>query len=260
MRIRGEMQAGLSTSSVSALIPGASDEILVFQAHLDGYFQSVTDNGGGVAALLGLARHYAARPPESRRRSLLFLITGGHENGSVGVRRFASENAELIERAVGVIEVEHAASTLVSHTIGGHYQTTSVEAPIGIFVTDQSPLVLGAYREAAERYGIPVNQAHLPFYWGDIIGLMSTGLPASGWIGSNFYYHSTLDTLDAVRPRSLERITRATAFVTDTLDRHTRAELTQDSIPFAMPDIYREGGGATPSPMGTLLEFTRTLW
>jgi hypothetical protein len=191
---------------------------------------------------------------------MLFLITGGHEDGSVGVSHFASTHRRLLERTALVIEIEHAASTLVSHTIGGHYQNTSVEAPIGIFVTNQSPLVLRAYREAAERYGIPVNQTHLPFYWGDIIGLMPSGVAASGWIGSNFYYHSSLDSLDAVRPRSLERIVRATALVADTLDRHTRAELEAGSTPFEMPAAYDEGGQALPSPLRTLLDFTRTLW
>jgi hypothetical protein len=66
--------------------------------------------------------------------------------------------------------------------------------------------------------------------------------------------------LDVVRPRSLERIVRATAEVADTLDRHSRAELEAGSTPFAMPDAYREGGHALPSPLRTLLDFTRTLW
>ncbi|MBW2270724.1 MAG: M28 family peptidase [Deltaproteobacteria bacterium] len=260
MLIRAEQQAGLATSSVSALLPGTGDEVIAFQAHLDGYWQAVTDNGGGVATLLGLARHFAARLPQTRQRSLLFIVTGGHENGSVGASHFARTHRALLERTALVIEIEHAASTLVSHTMGGHYQNTSVEAPIGIFVTNQSPLVLKAFREAAESYGVPVNQAHMPFYWGDIIGLMPSGVVASGWIGSNFYYHSSLDSLETVRPRSLERIARATAQVADTLDGYTRAELEAGSTPFETPDAYRDGGHALPSPLRTLLDFTRTLW
>jgi len=260
MSIQAEEVAGLETSAVSALLPGTSDEVIAFQAHVDGYWQAATDNGGGVATVLGLARHFAARPAEERGRTLLFIVTGGHENGSVGMSHLARMQRALLERTVLVLEVEHAASTLVSPTMGGHYETTSVEAPIGFFVTNRSPLVLDAYRRAAERYSIPVNQTHLPFYWGDIIGLMGLGVPASGWIGSGFYYHSSLDSPDAVRPRSLERIARATAAITDRVDRATRAELEAGSTPFEIPEAYHDGGHALPSPLRTLLGFTRSLF
>ena len=264
MTIRAEPVSGLHSVAVSALLPGRSDELLGFQAHIDGYWQAVTDNGGGVAALLALARHYAARPLEERNHGMLFLITGGHENGSVGVGHFARTHAELLERTALVLELEHVASTLVSGTIGGHYQPTSIEAPTGIFVTNRSPAVLAALRAAAERYAIPINQDHLVFYWGDIIGLMRSGVPAAGFIGSNFYYHSTLDSLEAVRPRSLERIARALAYAVDELDPLSREELEAGSTPFALPRAYQQAGepesGEVTSPLRMLLEFTRSLW
>ncbi|MBW2271465.1 MAG: M28 family peptidase [Deltaproteobacteria bacterium] len=260
MRIRAERVEGLASVAVSAMLPGQGDEVLGFQAHLDGYWQAVTDNGGGVATVLALARHYAARPKHERRRSLLFLVTGGHENGSVGASHFARHHRELLARTTLVLELEHVASTLVSGTIGGHYQPTSIEAPVGIFVTNRSPAVLSALRAASEHYAIPVNQDHLPFYWGDIIGLMPTGVPCAGWIGSNFYYHSSLDSLEAVRPRSLERIARATASVVDALDAMDRKALEAGSTPFVMPKTYEGADKELMSPLRVLLEFTRSLW
>ncbi|MBW2424717.1 MAG: M28 family peptidase [Deltaproteobacteria bacterium] len=260
MRIRAEHVEGLESVAVSAVLPGRSNEVLGFQAHLDGYWQAVTDNGGGVATLMALAGHFAARPIEERSHDLLFLVTGGHENGSVGVSHFARLHADLLERTVLVIELEHVASTLVSGTIGGHYQPTNIEAPVGIFVTNLSPVVLSAFREATERYVIPVNQDHLVFYWGDVIGLMPLGVPTAGWIGSNFYYHSTLDSLEAVRPRSLERIARATAFVVDRLDALDRGTLEAGSTPFVMPRAYEGSSDSMDSPLRKLLEFSRTLW
>ena len=258
--IRAEQVEGLHSVAVSAMLPGQSDEVLGFQAHIDGYWQAVTDNGGGVATLLALARHYSARPVEERPRSLLFLVTGGHENGSVGVGHFARHHRALLERTALVVELEHVASTLVSGTIGGHYQTTNIEAPLAIFSTNRSPAVLSAFRAATERYSIPVNQDHLPFYWGDIIGLMPAGVPCAGWIGSSFYFHSTLDSLEAVRPRSLERISRAMAFAVDTLNELDRKGLEAGSTPFVVPKAYEGATGSIKGPIGVLLEFTRTLW
>jgi Zn-dependent M28 family amino/carboxypeptidase len=265
MRIRAEWKEGLHTSAVSAVLPGTHDEFLLFQAHLDGFWQAATDNGGGVASVLGLARHYAAQAPERRRRGLVFLLSGGHEDGSAGALHFGRSHRELLRRTTLVIELEHVASTLVGHSMGGHYERASSEAPVGIFVTNQSPIVLRAYRSAAERYSIAVNQSHYPYYWGDIIGLMPTGVAASGWIGSNFYYHSSLDSVDAVRPRSLERITRATAFVADTVNRYSRAELEAGAIPYPVPETTGDepsihmGDGMTDE-LRRLLGFGSTLW
>jgi Zn-dependent M28 family amino/carboxypeptidase len=224
---------------VSAVLAGDEDEVVLFQAHLDGFWQAATDNGGGVAAVLGLARHYASRVQSEgapRRRGVAFLFTGGHEDGSVAALHFGRNHGALLERTVLVVELEHVASMLVSHSIDGHYQSTRSDAPIGMFVTNQSPRVIGAYRAAAERFDLPLNLNHHPYYWGDIIGLMPTGVPASGWIGSNFFYHSSLDSVEVVRPRSLERITRATAFIADRLDAYTRSELEENTVPFPVPD------------------------
>jgi Zn-dependent M28 family amino/carboxypeptidase len=239
MQIHAERIEGLKTSAVSAVLPGEGDELVLFQAHLDGFWEAATDNCGGVAAILGLARHYAARSTseseDQRRRGVAFLFTDGHEDGSVGSLHFGRKHRELLERTVLVIELEHVASTLVSHSIDGHYQRTNSDAPIGFFVTNQSPIVVDAYREAAARFGIALNANLYPYYWGDIIGLMPTGVAASGWIGSNFFYHSSLDSVEAVRPRSLERIARASAFVADRIDAFSRAELEVDAVPFHHP-------------------------
>jgi len=282
MQIRAEWVEGLETSAVIAVLPGESDELVLFQAHLDGFWQAVTDNGGGVAAVLGLARHYAteasgaseasertsAQPAKSRlkrRRGVAFLFTGGHEDGSVGALHFGRNNRALLDRTILVIELEHVASMLVSHSLDGHYQSTTSDAPVGIFVTNQSPLVVKAYRDAAERYDIPLNLNHTPYYWGDIIGLLPSGVDASGWIGSNFFYHSSLDSVEAVRPRSLERITRASAFVADRVDRHTRAELEAGSVPFPMPDASELGdqihlGYGMPEALQKLLGLGSATW
>jgi hypothetical protein len=48
----------LKTAQIWGTLPGASDETIFIMAHRDGWFDASGDNGGGVAAMLGLAEHY----------------------------------------------------------------------------------------------------------------------------------------------------------------------------------------------------------
>ncbi len=59
----------------------ASDEIVIVNAHADGWFDAAGDNGDGLAVLVALARHFAKAPqPE---RTLLFVASGGHHGGGM---------------------------------------------------------------------------------------------------------------------------------------------------------------------------------
>src|SRR5439155_1185445 len=60
------------TPAVTAILPGASDETIIFNTHTDG--QGFVEENGGVA-FVHLARHFASRRP---RRTLVFAAWPGH--------------------------------------------------------------------------------------------------------------------------------------------------------------------------------------
>jgi hypothetical protein len=261
MVLNTEYKQGLSTSVVSGTIPGISDETILVQAHLDGYWRAINDNGNGVASVLALTKYYAALPIEQRPRNLQILISGGHEDGSIGSSYFTQTYKELLSNTVFALELEHVASKTINETVSYHWEMTNTESPVGIFVVDQSPVIIAAFRDAAEKFGINVNQTHLPFYWGDIIGIMPSGVNAGGWVGGSFFFHNSLDSLDAVSPRSLRRITAASAMVIDRINQYSFDELQRGNVPFVIPEQYRnESHHFLPGPLGKLLGLSRSLW
>ncbi|MEZ4586701.1 MAG: M28 family metallopeptidase [Gemmatimonadales bacterium] len=94
----------VEASNVIARLPGSdpelADEYVVFTAHLDhdgigpaiagdSIYNGAIDNAAGVAALLEIARAFAAERPRPKR-SLLFIATAAEEKGLLGADFFAA--------------------------------------------------------------------------------------------------------------------------------------------------------------------------
>jgi len=230
MKVVGEMKKGLTSQNVVGMLPGTTDEYVIFTAHVDGYWLGTLDNGSGVAALLSLARHYSRMPAEKRRRNMLFLVAGDHEvPGAGGTVVFAKMHPDIIKKTAVVFQLEHISSTSLTEELGW-YSLTNTENPRGLFVTNNSSLLLGFFKDAADRYGIVTSQGAYPNYWGDVVGFMETGVTCAGWIEATYYYHSALDSPAVVTPQGLERITRAYAYVVDKVEGVSREEIERGAI------------------------------
>ena len=55
-------------------------------AHHDAFYEGALDNASGMAVMLGLAEYYSKIPREQRRRTLKFVTTSGHHDGSDGTQ------------------------------------------------------------------------------------------------------------------------------------------------------------------------------
>jgi hypothetical protein len=107
-------RAGLHAHNVVGVVPGASDEVVIVNAHLDGWYDAAGDNGDGLAVLVALARHFA-KSENRPARTLVFVASGGHHNtGLNGPAHFVSMNPALAARAVLVLNLEHIAQYEVS--------------------------------------------------------------------------------------------------------------------------------------------------
>jgi Zn-dependent M28 family amino/carboxypeptidase len=107
IRIRGVIPSKvrqIESRNVAALVPGSDpklkDEVVVYTGHWDhlgkgdpvqgdDIYNGAVDNATGCAALLELARAWAARP-EKPRRSALFLAVTGEEGGLRGSEFYAA--------------------------------------------------------------------------------------------------------------------------------------------------------------------------
>ena len=68
IKLDAEMRQGLQGHNTIGSVPGRrSDEIVIVNAHADGWFDAAGDNGDGLAVLVALARHFAKAPNPSGR-------------------------------------------------------------------------------------------------------------------------------------------------------------------------------------------------
>jgi Peptidase family M28 len=104
---RGEVQL----ENVRAVREGRSNEIIVVLAHRDnsGTSPGANDNGSGTAALLGLARAFAASrvPPQppAPNHTILFLSTDAGAYGGLGAEQFAA-HYQFRERVVATVNLD----------------------------------------------------------------------------------------------------------------------------------------------------------
>ena len=108
----------VESENVIGVLPGSDpnlrDEVLVYSAHLDhlGISEPVNgdainngalDNASGIAAMLEIARGFAANRP---RRSILFLATTGEEKGLRGADYFANNPTVPAKSIVADINID----------------------------------------------------------------------------------------------------------------------------------------------------------
>lgn len=100
--------------SVFGEIKGAvkPDQVVMFSAHNDSAYSSpgATDDGGGVAAVMELARAFASGPRPAR--TLRFVAWGGHELGLMGSERYLRSHPDEPNKIVAFLNYDGMGSTL----------------------------------------------------------------------------------------------------------------------------------------------------
>ena len=215
------------------VIRGELDEYVVILAHLDGYFEGANDNGGGVAAMLALARHYASE--ENRpKRHLMFVGTSGHHEFSEGARAVISNHPDILGKTVLVFNIEHPSSVQSYYrgplkmgrmTVPGQLITTTAPGWRSLSVSNGNENLIGFYREGIQRYGLVVDSMISRFPTGDAYDFFREGHVVVQLMDANLWFHSTGDRMDTISPGGLERATRLYAFVLDRIDQTPKDQL-----------------------------------
>lgn len=192
-------------------------------------FQAASDTAGHVGVLLELARLIHSAP---HRRTFIFLFPDGEEWGMAGARNFARTFPQRREIVAGLSIEDVDAFELRSIGIDG----------IGQF-RGFAPMWLRALAaSAAAREGLPVDENPPVFEWlqrsilvsaTDQGPMLAAGIPSIDLAGhtdarepQEAIYHKPGDTVDKMRPESLERYGRVMERILRTID--------------AMPAVPRE--------------------
>ena len=234
LNLQTEVRDGWQGKNVIGMIRGRIDEYIVLVAHLDGYFEAANDNGGGLASLLALAKHYSTSGATKPNRNMLFVGTSGHHEFSDGVAAFIKEHTDILAKTVFVFNIEHPSSIMSfyrgelkfhNRTNPGQLAINTAQGTRSLTVSNRNPSLISFYRDAIDRYGLVIGSMVGNRPTGDAFGFYEAGYPVAQILDANLWYHSTGDRIDTIHPNGLERATRLYADVLDKIDRASWAEL-----------------------------------
>lgn len=216
VRARLELQThtyrNLKVGNGVGVIRGASDEVIVLNAHVDGWFDGAGDNGDGLAVLVALARHFANTKPH---RTIAFVASAGHHTPGInGPRSFLAANPELAAKAVMLVNIEHVAQRNFSPartTAADGYRESvadSGEAPIAVGVTNNSPFLQELIDGAPAKFGVNFISERSTFQSGETGGWSAINAAKISVMQAPPLYHTTGEVLDVISAPGLERIAR----------------------------------------------------
>jgi hypothetical protein len=219
-----EMLEGLQGHNTIGTVPGKqADEIVIVNAHADGWFDAAGDNGDGLAVLVALARHFT-RPGNQPARTLLFVASGGHHGpGMNGPSNLVRMNDALLKgRTVLVLNLEHIAQFQFAND---PFRVDASEQPMGFGISNEAPAIQAIARRGMERYGFALRPAFSNSIAGDLGGYALLGVPRVQAIHAGPMYHTSGDVLDTISVPGLERAARFYAYFINEVATAPRADL-----------------------------------
>lgn len=213
---------GLTAQNVMGVVPGDSDEIVIVNAHLDGWYDASGDNGDGLAVDIALARHFA-KPENRPARTLVFIASGGHHSSGLnGPAHWVAMNPDLASRVVLVLNLEHIAQYLVDPAT---FEVARTEQDMGWGISNMSPQIVDITNRARERYGFRIRPDYDDGVPGDLGGYASLGVARVQAIHAGPLYHTSGDVFKSVSVEGLERAARFYSYFVSEVAKTPRARL-----------------------------------
>ncbi|MCB1670831.1 MAG: M28 family peptidase [Gammaproteobacteria bacterium] len=215
-----ELLADKTGDSVLGVLPGATDENVIILSHIDGYFQAASDNGSGMAVMMGLIKHFAAIPQSQRQRNLIFMSSLGHHSGPGA--RWLVEEANALDNTALVINLEHVAIVRTKYW-GPKLRMMNAVSPMRWWVWGSQPL-LDIVLDAFQRFNVGVT-ADMETGASGEMGRVARAIPSLQVITSPEIKHTEQDTPEWVPAVGLEQIGRAYARIIDGVNELSLDEL-----------------------------------
>jgi peptidase M28-like protein len=219
LKLETEERQGRKTGNTWATLPGMSGEQILVMAHTDSFFEGAMDNASGIAMMLDIARHEAAKPKEQRPRSFVFLTTPDHHHGSAGIH-WVRDNYDWSKVAL-IINSEHPSQTLLYNLDAGLMTANEISARR--WFVGGSDQLRSVVRNTLKEFGVATYRKS-EMQPGGELSQIYTKAP-SFHIIDHVIYHTTLDTADLVPAWGLEDATRAFLKIIDTVNTMTKEEI-----------------------------------
>jgi hypothetical protein len=201
---------GLKSGTVWGTLKGTTDEKIYVEAHRDGWFEAATDNGSGVATMLGVAEYFAKVPAAQRRRTIVFLGTSGHHNSGINSAAWLAEHHDEVFRNTALlINAEHTAAAQ-PELLGEAIRLVNNEAGFLWYGGgNQRPKLQQAAVNAFLQFGVPIYAEPENGVPGGEASRLYQYVPAVQASNYNMYFHSDFETPATVPAPGLAATTRA---------------------------------------------------
>ena len=140
------------TPTVTAVLPGSSDECLIFNTHTDG--QGFVEENGPVG-FLSLARYFAGLPAGRRlKRTLVFANWPGHmSNDLPQAQGWIDAHPDYVKKAAAALTVEHLGCTEWNDSTATGYHATGRAELFAVWVS-QGPMA-DTVQAATVKHDLP---------------------------------------------------------------------------------------------------------
>jgi Zn-dependent M28 family amino/carboxypeptidase len=194
------------TQNVYAWIDGKSDEVVVVGAHYDHLgkgFPGADDNASGTAAVMAVAKAYAALTQGKAvlDRTIVFQLYSGEEFGLYGSRFYCNypiwpRGKSNLKKHVFMLNLD-----MVGHLREGYYRTDLEH--------DSVPALSTIVTNLSGKYSFASSITNRGSGGSDQQSFMNKGVPVA-WLhtGMHANYHKPTDTPESLNYNGLEQISR----------------------------------------------------
>jgi hypothetical protein len=213
------------TPTVTAILPGASQETLIFNTHTDG--QGFVEENGPVA-FVALARYFASLPASKRlKRTLVFANWPGHmSNDLPQAQGWIDAHPDLVKRAAAALTVEHLGCTEWNDSLDKGYHRTG-RAELFAVWCNQGPL-FETVKAATVEHDLPRTALLRPPAQFGVGGpFEQAGIPQIGAIAGPEYLLTISDSgeIEKFDPNLMARQIAWLATIATNLDKVAAASL-----------------------------------
>ena len=215
--VRFEDPRALTAQGLVGWVRGTdSGDAIIVSAHSDAFFTGANDNATGVAALIGLARHYARHQPV---RDLCFYLSPGHHHATGGMVSLSAVFPHLPAGVTLAVNIEHIAQagvyrSYVSRHDDGYGRLVPDWVPTGwdspgreITVTHKLPLLVDIIRAAAVEHQYTAAALVSEMAMGEPVQLAARGVIGVQGVETSPWFHTSGDEPSTVSPDGLQRAT-----------------------------------------------------
>lgn len=208
--------------NVVGVLPGKSEETILYGFHHDSWFDGASDNAVGCGVGLAVAKYFGQLPATTRDKTLVFLSQGGHEIGIAGTNAFVVEHEDdILKDVVMHINIEHVANYATEEEVGPEW-AGKVQSYCGVFCPDipviRDIVVNAEIENKLIRKPCEPDWGPLGVASGDPAVFWARGIRTICMISGPEYYHTPEDSMDKILIDELVPTTKFFIDITKAMD------------------------------------------